>query len=188
MNDLNSNSSYGYQHFNTNSSSEELINLIEELNSFIITASWENTNISIINNLINNNLSLIFSQTQNNDTAPQLKKVLLDLSKRIFDENCGSAANNLAYEVQCYAMGLLRDESLSESKFTEDVLKIIFPQLLPKQLGPYFPLHGMLKSPTLVSKDWHKFSNEVKYKWVSQEGISLRKLAIVKQQKRQWIL
>lgn len=50
---------------------------------------------------------------------------MLDLKKRILDEKSGPAANNLAFEVQCYAMGLFVEKSSPECKLPEDLLKYI---------------------------------------------------------------
>jgi uncharacterized protein YjbI with pentapeptide repeats len=156
----------------------ELKKLIEELNYFASPSlsKVEGIHLQYINKLINNNLRLILSQTGNNDTAPQLKKAMLDLSQRIFKEECGSDANNLAFEVQCYAMGLFEEVSYLESEFPEDPLKCIFLNLLQQSYTPYQNINSGLKETTWVSKNWQKSSNEVKKERVCREGISLRKV------------
>jgi hypothetical protein len=154
----------------------DLKNLVQELDHYASAPSWKNKNVTLgqIKNLIKKNERLILSQTENNENAPPLKNAMLDLSKRIFDENCGSSANKLAFEVQCYAMGLFKEHSTQKFQLSEDVLKNIFLKIPPERLGSKL---CALKGPTWVSKNWHKLSTEVKQNWVSQYGFSLYKVS-----------
>ncbi|MBA2368411.1 MAG: hypothetical protein H0V82_05235 [Candidatus Protochlamydia sp.] len=155
----------------------EINSLIHKLNNLTKTTCFKNENLESINKLINVNLRLILSQTGNNDTAPQLKKSLLNLSNSILKENIGSAANNLAFEVQGYAMGLYGERSISEYELPEDLLQNIF-QILLRQPGYFLAQKSGLKG--CVSHDWLKLSNKVTKEWVCQEGISLRSVTTCK--------
>ncbi|MBA2369786.1 MAG: hypothetical protein H0V82_12320 [Candidatus Protochlamydia sp.] len=148
----------------------------EKINYFA-TTSWENKQLTIgnINNLIKNNLKLLLSQTGNINTALQLKEIMLNLSKRILNEQNGSAANQLAFEVQCLAMGLFNVGFHPESELHDDLLKNIFNIILKQpECTLFHKSNSNVNDTTFVSKNWLKYSNEVKKEWVCEQGISLR--------------
>src|ERR1700694_647021 len=132
---------------------DSLIQSLKVLTSEEHTPSWKEVTPARLTNLISNNLRLIMAQTENQDTAPELKQSLIELSDRIAKEFNNPEGRTLSHEVQCYAEGILGKGAKPDlTDFPPELEIEIFSRLVPEQ--PQAGLTSGLVAVASVSKGW----------------------------------
>lgn len=164
---------------------DNVLSLVDKLNAVAEAPSWEEAKISFgeVNYFIEKNLRLINSQTENHDTASQLKKALLALSNRITKEaevlpfDSRTDYNKLAFDVQGYALGIYSETDKpnwtnSSSGMLPELREKIFSFLTPQDSEGV--VNSNLIDLSSVSKAWSESALMAKKTWINENNISLK--------------